>query len=125
MGHGRGGRACEALVELDADALQQAAGAFARLDRPQDEARTLLALGSALRRARRWGAARAALERAAEAFDALGEDAWAALARSQLERVGARRPHARGELTPAERRVVELAAAGLSNKEIAAQLWSP
>ena len=88
--------ACEALVELDADALQQAAGAFARLDRPLDEARTLLALGSALRRARRWGTARAALERAAEAFDALGEDAWAALARSQLQRVGARRPHARG-----------------------------
>jgi DNA-binding CsgD family transcriptional regulator len=113
---------CAALLDLDPDALEEAAAGFARLGRPYDQARTLLALGSALRGVRRWGAARAALERAAATFDELGEDGWATLARSQLQRIGARRPHARGELTPAERRVVELAAAGRSNKEIAAQL---
>ena len=44
-------------------------------------------------------------------------------ARSELARVGARRPTPSGELTPAERRVVELAADGSSNKEIALALF--
>ena len=44
---------------------------------------------------------------------------WAEEARSELARVGARRPAPSGELTPAERRVVELAAEGRANKEIA------
>jgi DNA-binding NarL/FixJ family response regulator len=104
------------------EALEQAAAAYGRLDLRHDEARTWLSLGTALREARRWGAARSALQRAAEAFDELEARGWAELARGQLARVGARRPYAQGELTPAERRVVELAAAGLSNKEIAAQL---
>jgi len=37
--------------------------------------------------------------------------------------VGARRPTPSGELTPAERRTVELAAKGLANKEIAQALY--
>jgi DNA-binding NarL/FixJ family response regulator len=36
-----------------------------------------------------------------------------------LARVGARRPRRAGELTPTERRVAELAAEGLANKQIA------
>jgi DNA-binding CsgD family transcriptional regulator len=116
-------RRCRALARPDdADAqvqLAAAADGYAALGLHPEHARTLLALGRAARRLRRWGAARDALERAAAAFDALDSPGWAALARAELDRVGARRPRPPGELTPAERRVVELAAAGRSNKEIA------
>ena len=119
---------CDALLALAtgdartgaADAVADAAGAFERLGLPFDAARTRLALGRALRRRRKWGAARDALASAASGFDALGSPGWAERARSELARVGARRPRPAGELTPAERRVAELAAAGRSNKEIAA-----
>ena len=58
------------------------------------------------------------------AFDELGSPGWAEQARSELARVGARRRKApTGELTPTEQRVVELAAAGLANKEIARKLF--
>ena len=43
--------------------------------------------------------------------------------RAELARVGARRPQPSGELTPAERRVAELAGDGLANKEIARTLF--
>jgi DNA-binding NarL/FixJ family response regulator len=103
--------------------LAGAAAAYGALGLPFDRARTLLALGRAQRRARRWGAARAALEQAAAAFDELGSVGWAQDARSELERVGGRRPREAGKLTPAERRVAELAAEGLANKEIASALF--
>ena len=74
------------------------------------------------RRSRKWGAARDALERAAAAFDVLGSPGWAEDAHAELARVGARRPSSEGGLTPTERRVADLAVAGLSNKEIAATL---
>ena len=47
---------------------------------------------------------------------------WAQRARSELGRVGARRPQTSGELTATEREVVELAASGRANKEIAQAL---
>ena len=53
----------------------------------------------------------------------LGSPGWAQEARAELARVGARRPQPAGELTPAEQRVVELAADGLANKEIARNLY--
>ena len=56
-------------------------------------------------------------------FDAMGSTGWAGEARSELARVGARRPRPAGELTPAERRVAELARDGRSNKEIARTLF--
>ena len=59
--------------------------------------------------------------RACAAFDGLGAPAWGS-ARAELGRIGGRAP-ATGELTDAERRIVELVVAGRSNKEIAAQLY--
>ena len=113
-----------ALVYGDAavTSLERAADEYARLGLGFDSARSLLALGRAQRRHRKWGAARETLERAAAAFDELGSPGWAEAARSELGRVGARRPSPAGELTPTEHRVAELAAQGLANKEIAQAL---
>ena len=111
----------ESSEGIDAE-LAQAASELARLGLRHEAARTLLILGRTQRRRRKWAAARAALEQAAAAFDDLGADGWAAQARSELERVGGRRPSADGALTRTERRVAELAVAGKSNKEIAATL---
>jgi DNA-binding NarL/FixJ family response regulator len=121
---------CDGVVRLcsgkrDDQAIAQmteAAADFGRLGLPFDQARTLLALGRAQRRARRWGAARAALQEAEAAFERLGSPGWAAEAQSELARVGARRPSRSGELTPTEQHVAELAAGGRSNKEIARAL---
>ena len=102
--------------------MAEAAADFGRLGLPFDQARTLLALGRALRRAKRWGAARAALQEAETVFHRMGSPGWATETQSELARVGARRPSPSGELTPTERHVAELAAEGRSNKEIARAL---
>jgi DNA-binding NarL/FixJ family response regulator len=109
--------------ELAAEALTEAADGYAAAGLRFDQARTLLVLGRWQRRLRKWGAARRTLEAAVAAFDAMGSPGWADQARSELARVGARRPKPSGELTHSEQRVVELAATGLSNKEIAQALF--
>jgi DNA-binding NarL/FixJ family response regulator len=121
---------CDAVIRLAsptyddaaASGLEEAAADYARLDLAFDRARSLLRLGRAQRRFKKWAAAREALEQAAASFDELGSRGWADEARSELSRVGARRPARAGELTPTERRVAELAAEGLANKEIARTL---
>ena len=115
-------RLAGAYDELAAEELRVAAAAYGALGLPFERARTLFALGRAQRRAKKWGKARESLNRAAAAFDRLGSPGWADDARSELERVGARRASPAGELTPAERRVADLAAEGLANKEIAQKL---
>lgn len=119
-----------AMVQISSDtfsdsageALEAAATAYRELGLRFDDARTLLALGRAQRRARKWRAARDVLERAIAAFEAIGSPGWADDARAELQRVGARRPTSAGRLTATERRVAELAAEGLANKEIARKL---
>jgi DNA-binding CsgD family transcriptional regulator/Tfp pilus assembly protein PilF len=88
---------------------------------PFEEARTLLALGSAQRRARRRKDARSTLTVAAERFDALGAELWTAKAQAELGRIGGRAPSPDG-LTPTESRIADLVSQGLSNKEVAATL---
>jgi DNA-binding CsgD family transcriptional regulator len=105
-----------------ADELAEAVADYGRLGLGFDSARSLLSLGRAQRRLKQWGAARESLEGAVAAFDLLGSDGWAQLARTELERVGGRRPRASGELTPTEAEIVALAADGLANKEIAQAL---
>ena len=124
-----GAERCGAIVDLGsaysdqaAAALEHAASTYQGLGLNFDHARTLLILGRAQRRARKWGAARGHLELAASGFDAMGSPGWAQDARSELERVGTGRPTSTGTLTPTERRVAQLAVDGMSNKEIARAL---
>lgn len=121
---------CDALLALALNRrddraetqLCQAGRELERLGLRFDAARCLLSLGWAARRTKRWRTARRALEQASGAFEALGSPGWAQRARAELERVGGR-PNAPGVLTPSEQRVVELAAEGRSNKEIAGSLF--
>ncbi|MDR9373156.1 helix-turn-helix transcriptional regulator, partial [Conexibacter sp. JD483] len=113
----------EAAGELAAaeDSLQAALDAHAPLPLPQERARGLLLLGRVQRRRRR-AAARDSLERALALFEEQGAPLWAQQARTELERLGPA-TRAPDELTDAERRVVELAVTGMTNREVAAALF--
>ena len=104
-----------ALSELDALDLDVAA------QLPLDLGWTLLVRGRLERRARRRGAAAGSFAEALAIFERLGAPGWAEQARVELDRVGLRRAPA--ELTATERRVAELAAAGLTNREVAARAF--
>jgi DNA-binding CsgD family transcriptional regulator len=88
---------------------------------PIRRARDQLLLGRLLRRARRKRDARTMLETARDGFVALEAPLWAERAADELARLGGRSP-AGATLTESERRVAELVASGLSNKEVAARL---
>jgi len=102
-------------------ALEQAAEAHAYSQDPFEHARTLLALGAALRRANQRRAAREKLEQARGIFRRLGAALWQEQACRDLASVSGR-PPGDTELTASERRVAELVACGGTNKEVAAQL---
>ena len=86
-------------------------------------ARTLLAAGSAARRAGSRTLARDRLDAATSLFEAMGAASWSQRCAHELERIPGRRRTASGELTPTERQVAELVAAGHTNAEIAAALF--
>ena len=85
------------------------------------DARNLLVLGQLERRLGHRRTAGERLDRAAALFDALPAAAWAARTRHEIDRLGRRRGAGEG-LTPAENRVVELIASGLTNRAVAERL---
>jgi ATP/maltotriose-dependent transcriptional regulator MalT len=101
--------------------FERALAEHARLPGEFELGRTLLALGSARRRARRRAAARESLGGALAIFERLGAPLWAGQARAELASLGGRAAPD-GGLTAAELRVAELVAGGLSTKEAAAAL---
>jgi DNA-binding CsgD family transcriptional regulator len=101
--------------------LERARAEHDRAPMPFERARTLLALGSVLRRARRRREARRALQEARASFAGLGAALWAEKASAELARIGGRTASP-GGLTPGERRVAELVGHGRSNKEVATEL---
>ncbi len=105
------------------EAVAVADGSPARLE----YAKALIALGSALRRARRPTDARDSLRRGFEAASRCGAQPLAEYARAELYAAGGR-PRRKAltgpdSLTPSERRIAELAAGGQSNREIAQALY--
>jgi len=87
---------------------------------PFELGRCLLVLGTAQRKARHRRAAAATLDEAADVFHGLGAARWRALAQAQRARLA---PGPDNTLTPTERRIADLVAAGHSNPEIAATLY--
>jgi DNA-binding CsgD family transcriptional regulator len=95
--------------------------------RPFELARTQLEYGQWLRRARRRRDSRVQLRTALQTFDRLGAAAWAERARAELrasgETIRRHDPSAIDQLTPQELQIARMAASGLTNREIGAQLF--
>ncbi|MFF4902751.1 ATP-binding protein [Streptomyces sp. NPDC001068] len=121
----------EALVaDGDAEAARLFARALAVPDAerwPFELARVRLAHGEWLRRSRALSESKGPLTAALRAFEELGSSAWAERARKELRAAGRVLPDADGRsaavLTPQEREIAELAASGLTNKQIAERLF--
>jgi DNA-binding CsgD family transcriptional regulator len=94
---------------------------------PFDLARVQLAFGERLRRSQAMRESRLHLAAALDSFEQLGAEPWAERARGELRSTGRSKP--RGEhrdpdlLTPKEREIAMLAAAGLTNKQIGERLF--
>jgi DNA-binding CsgD family transcriptional regulator len=122
---------CRAILAEDDDAAEQLhAQAIERLTRTRalpEIGRAHLLFGERLRRRRRRRDARAELRSAYEIFTAIGAEAFAERARTELLATGetARRRsiETADELTPQEIQIARLASQGASNSEIAAQLF--
>jgi len=125
------GRALRVLGEVRGkgglDDLREAVATLERSGARLELAKALLALGTALRHARKPSEAREPLRRALELAVACSTDPVAERAREELRAAGARpRREALGgveSLTPSERRVAGMAAEAMTNREIAQELF--
>src|SRR4029077_15786664 len=110
-------------ADAEAEPLFTAALAEDLASYPFLRARTLFSLGLWLRRRRRSAESRSPLRESVALFDALGAAAWSKRARQELratgEKVGRRAPDLRDRLTAQELQIAQLAAEGLSNRQIA------
>jgi len=93
-----------------------------RLPMPFERARTQLLAGQLQRRQRQKDQAATTLREALKTFEDLNTRLWADRARAELARadVGTRRM---SSLSPSEQRVAELAASGMTNRDVAAALF--
>ena len=120
----------QALVDgerADIERLRDAVAELAHSDMALEHARTLVDLGAALRRLGHRSDARQPLAEGLDHADRCGATALARRARTELQATGARprrlRVTGRDALTPSERRIATLAAAGRSNRDIAQTLF--
>jgi len=111
----------------DVDQLREAAAIYEGIDGQLGVARTLLDIGSALRRRRQAAAARDPLRRALDLARACGARPLAKRAEHELRAAGARprrdRITGRDALTASEQRVAQLAIEGMTNRQIAETLF--
>jgi DNA-binding CsgD family transcriptional regulator len=117
-----------AMLAGEAAAAQQFAAALAEMAGwPSYRARTQLAYGTWLRRRRHNAESRAPLREAADTFTALGSTRLADRAQRELrasgETVRQRQPQVWDQLTPQELQIAQLAADGLTNREIGERLY--
>ena len=113
-------------IEHALECAQRAVSLAGSAGMPLAEAELMVALGATMRRAGRPADSRRPLAGAADLADARGAERIGALARRELAASGGRRRR-RGasatELTGQERRVADLAATGMTNREIATALY--
>ncbi|MEV4583071.1 AAA family ATPase [Nonomuraea jabiensis] len=123
---------CRALVGADGGAgvhYAESLRLHAMSDAPLERARTELLFGEQLRRERRRSEAQEHLRAAAETFRRIGALTWAGRALGELRATGeparTRTPEADtlSTLTPQELRITLAVGEGLTNREIAAQLF--
>ncbi len=120
----REGRLAEAHLAAATGELDKAIDIFRQLEPspfPLQHARELLLLGALQRRARLRAVARMTLVAAVTEFETIAAPLWAARAQDELGRLSGRVRHG-NELSKSERRVAELVASGLSNKQVASEL---
>lgn len=117
----------QVAIEADAEHFFQAALNADATRWPFQRARLLLAYGAWLRRQRRVSESRTLLRAARDAFDALGVVPWAERARLELRAAGEvsrrRTAEAWDQLSPQEIQIAQMAAHGLSNREIGEKLY--
>ncbi len=119
---------CEALLgHQPPDQAFTQAVELAHALSPFERARTELLYGEWLRREHKRTQARAHLRAAAELFRTLGTVPWAQRAEAELRATGEtarkREPSTRDQLTPQELKITSLVAEGLTNRDVAAQLF--
>ncbi|RVX44360.1 regulatory LuxR family protein [Nonomuraea polychroma] len=121
---------CRALVSADGDAgvhYAESLRLHAMSGAPLEHARTELLLGEQLRRDRRRSEAQRHLRGAADDFRRIGAIAWADRALGELRATGESARTAEtgvlSTLTPQELRITLAVGEGLTNREIAAQLF--